>query len=411
MAGRDAESGRYADTTAALRLTSHPGPANNASCDWSLWSPVRVEAGPAAQAISVPMVLGPGAVFSGHDGSGLATVVSPSVVHVSNLPVPGRFTLFTAPGSAVGAGTSLTSVPLEAWLRDHGELARLGSIFGSGTVTAGTAGGVFKIPTVGAHPPDGGQTVLTWVLQLPVAAPLRLGWNAGILDGGATVDGVDFEVRINGASYWRLTTSANAWTPGGLDLTPWQGRPILLELVTDSRATYNFDWAQWADLTLTAMGAPCGYSVPAGTAVGSPGGAGAFSVTTASGCPWLATSNQPWLEVSSPASGNGTASVTYAVAPNAGGPRAGVISVAGQTFTVTQGAGSADLIQNGGFDAGLSGWQTFATPDSSYLIASVVGRRPRVLSSAAAAGHDESGDGLSEHRRARRRRRRPRGAL
>jgi hypothetical protein len=257
----------YGGSTNALRLTSHPGPAGNPNCDWSLWSPARVESLASGETITVPIALGPGAVFAGFAGDGLATGGG-SAVTVTNVPVHGQFTVFTSAGSAVAAGTALTSLPFEAWLAGRDEVARPGSIFGSGTLSGGAAGGVVKNPTINAHPPSNGQTVLTWTLQLPAGTPLRRGWSAGILDGGLTFDGVDFEVRINGIAYWRLTTSANQWNAGSLNLSAWQGQQILLELVTDSRANYNFDWAHWADLMLTSAGA-CTCGIPSGVAVGA----------------------------------------------------------------------------------------------------------------------------------------------
>ena len=362
----------HAGSTIALRLTSHPGPANNAGCDWAVWSQTRVEPIATGGSISVPIVLGPGTLLTGFAGDGLATSIG-SAVTVANVPVPGQFTVFTSPGSVVAAGTSLTSLPFEAWLSGRDELAKPGSIFNSGTVTGSTAGGMFKNPTINAHPPNNGRTVLTWVLQLPAGTPLRLGWSAGITDGGATTDGVDFEVRINGVTYWRLTTSANQWQSGSLNLSPWQGQPILLELVTDSRATYNFDWARWADLVLTAAGGGCTYSAPTGNSLGASGGSSlTFGVTATAGCPWAASTNAPWITIANPGAGVGSGTVMYDVLPNWGAPRSGTIVTAGQTFTVTQAAGSANAVQNGSFESGLGSWKTFATPDLSYIVASIV---------------------------------------
>jgi len=363
----------YADQTLALRLISHPGPANNPNCDWSLWSGAHLEVAPATGTIAVPLAFGPGDLYSGFDGDGLLTVAPPSGAVVSNVPVPGRFTVFTAPGPAVSAGSTLTALPFQTWRAGRDELAQLGSIFDSGTIGSGTAGGVFKNPVINGHPPDNGRTVLSWVVRLPDAGPLRLGWSAGIRDGGATSDGIDFEVHINGVPYWRLTTSANQWFPGSLDLAGWQGRSILIELVTDSRTNAGYDWALWADLVFQAGGG-CTYGVPGGTPVGAAGAAGlTFAVTAPAACPWSAAPSAPWLTVAAPASASGSATVTYSVAPNLGGPRSGTIAIGGQAFVVSQAAGSADLVANGSFDAGLAGWQTFATPDPTYIVTSVVG--------------------------------------
>ena len=47
-------------------------------------------------------------------------------------------------------------------------------------------------------------------------------------------------------------------------------------------------------------------------------------------------SNDPWITVTSGASGSGTGTVTYSVAQNAGDNRNGTITIAGQTFGVFQ---------------------------------------------------------------------------
>src|SRR5262249_2425748 len=49
-------------------------------------------------------------------------------------------------------------------------------------------------------------------------------------------------------------------------------------------------------------------------------------------------SNDAWIAVTSGASGSGTGSVGYSFAANAGAPRAGTITIAGQTFTINQGS-------------------------------------------------------------------------
>ena len=57
-------------------------------------------------------------------------------------------------------------------------------------------------------------------------------------------------------------------------------------------------------------------------------------------CTWTAVSNAPWILVSSGATGTGNGSVTYRVVANTGGRRSSTLTIAGLTFTVTQGAAS-----------------------------------------------------------------------
>jgi hypothetical protein len=67
------------------------------------------------------------------------------------------------------------------------------------------------------------------------------------------------------------------------------------------------------------------------------GSNGIVNVTsTGSSCDWTATSNASWLTVTSGASGTGNGTVGFNVAANTGAQRTGTVSIARQTFTVTQ---------------------------------------------------------------------------
>ena len=76
--------------------------------------------------------------------------------------------------------------------------------------------------------------------------------------------------------------------------------------------------------------------VHAGEGVGAGGvGAGDVSVSTTSTCTWTAVSNAPWITVA-PGVRTGSGSVEYHHTANPGPQRAGTITIAGLTFTVTQ---------------------------------------------------------------------------
>jgi len=82
----------------------------------------------------------------------------------------------------------------------------------------------------------------------------------------------------------------------------------------------------------------CTYSIfPTSQSFASAGGSGSVNVTAPSGCPWTATSNASWITITSGSSGNGNGTVNYSVASNPSTtPRTGTMTIAGQTFTVTQ---------------------------------------------------------------------------
>ncbi|HEY7191028.1 MAG TPA: BACON domain-containing carbohydrate-binding protein [Vicinamibacterales bacterium] len=92
-------------------------------------------------------------------------------------------------------------------------------------------------------------------------------------------------------------------------------------------------------LTQAAGVAPCRYAIsPTSQTVPASGGSGTTNVTTAGGCAWTASSNVPWITVTSGASGTGNGSVSFTVAANTAASRSGTLTIGGQTFTVTQSA-------------------------------------------------------------------------
>jgi hypothetical protein len=83
----------------------------------------------------------------------------------------------------------------------------------------------------------------------------------------------------------------------------------------------------------------CTYSIiPTSASYAAAGGTGSVSVTTQSTCLWTATSNVSWITITSGASGTGNGTVNSSVSANSDSARTGTITIAGQTFTVSQGA-------------------------------------------------------------------------
>jgi hypothetical protein len=141
------------------------------------------------------------------------------------------------------------------------------------------------------------------------------------------------------------TTSACAWT--AISTATW------ITITSGSTGTGNgsvaFSFAANAGaaragtiaiasqtFTLTQV-APCTYSI-APTSLNAPAAvsSGTVNVSTASTCGWSATSNAPFLTITSGATGAGNGAVAFNVAANTGAARTGTMTVAGQTFSVTQ---------------------------------------------------------------------------
>jgi Zn-dependent metalloprotease len=111
----------------------------------------------------------------------------------------------------------------------------------------------------------------------------------------------------------------------------------------------------------TDCGGTCSFSIsPTSASVASGGATGSVSVTAGAGCNWTAVSNASFITITAGASGSGNGTVNYSVASNAStSSRTGTLTIAGQTFTVTQ-AGTTgsgvELITNGGFESGTTPW-------------------------------------------------------
>lgn len=108
-------------------------------------------------------------------------------------------------------------------------------------------------------------------------------------------------------------------------------------------------------------GGTCTFSInPTGASVAATSGTGGVSVTASAGCAWTAASNSAFITVTGGAGGSGNGTVTYSYTSNvATSPRSGTLTIAGQTFTVTQAGttgGGAELIVNPGFETGTTPW-------------------------------------------------------
>jgi hypothetical protein len=107
----------------------------------------------------------------------------------------------------------------------------------------------------------------------------------------------------------------------------------------------------WGLLAIFAVGcsnsnstptAPCAYTLSNSNISSSAiGGDSAVTVTTTSGCAWSASTNASWIHITSVGSTSGTGVVNFTVDSNSiGSSRTGTLTVANQTVTVTQAAGS-----------------------------------------------------------------------
>jgi hypothetical protein len=95
-------------------------------------------------------------------------------------------------------------------------------------------------------------------------------------------------------------------------------------------------------VTFTQAANSCVYTVtPTSVSAPSTGSTSALSVSTGTSCSWTAVSSVGWITITSGASGTGISAVNYVVAANSTtAVRTGTATVAGQTVSFTQAAGS-----------------------------------------------------------------------
>jgi hypothetical protein len=79
---------------------------------------------------------------------------------------------------------------------------------------------------------------------------------------------------------------------------------------------------------------------PTAQSFGAGGGTGGpIAVTAGAACSWTATTNDSWITITSGASGTGSGTVGFVVDANTAAARTGTLTIAGQTFTVSQASG------------------------------------------------------------------------
>lgn len=221
--------------------------------------------------------------------------------------------------------------------------------------------------------------------------------------GTITVAGLSYTVIQDGACSYSLsetvkqfqvqggTATVNVTAPGGCSwmsstTTPWivitsgsgTGNGTASYVVatngTGSQRTGTMNIAGVNYIVQQEGG--CTYTVsPLSQSAPASGGAFTTSVTAASGCQWTASSNVPWITITSSfapnpnerssagrelsvkngIAGTGNGTVGYSVAPNTGPPRVGTIFAAGELVTISQASGCPINVSPANLSAGQLG--------------------------------------------------------
>ncbi len=200
-----------------------------------------------------------------------------------------------------------------------------------------------------------------------------------------TVAGCQIAQATTGNVLQAVPDSSSSFTGWTNTLTPGGGCPAK----GACNVTITGDWT--VDAKFDALPSLCTYGIsPTSQAYSSAGGANSINVAAAnSGCTagsWTAVSNVPWITVTSGNTGSGNGAANYSIAANTGAAsRTGTITVAGQTFTVTQSANSGRLITLSA-DALNFGTVSTAVPCPMKLTISNAGGSPLVVNSVTISG-------------------------
>lgn len=157
---------------------------------------------------------------------------------------------------------------------------------------------------------------------------ISLSWK----DNSSDETGFKIEQKVSSNGVWSqiAITNANTTTFTDTNLSPSTQYSYRVRTTNASG-----DSAYSNEVSATTLGT-CTYTLfPTSQPFSSLGGTTTFNVNTQASCSWTATSNANWIATNSSNTGNGL--VTYTVAANTGTTsRMGTITVANQTFTVTQ---------------------------------------------------------------------------
>jgi Putative binding domain, N-terminal/Viral BACON domain len=108
---------------------------------------------------------------------------------------------------------------------------------------------------------------------------------------------------------------------------------------------------------VTQAAAECKFELSSNaTSLPQAGGTGTVDVRASSAlCTWTATSDVPWISITSNANGKGSAPVAFSVASTTGPPRSGTLTIAGLHFSVPQSQGCAYTVSPATFALAAAG--------------------------------------------------------
>ena len=234
---------RYRGQQVTLRLTNTPGADGNTGQDAARWGEPKIISEPVGTQIGFFLPRQPIKSFP----DTMRRIGQGEYVLETDLPAQVLF-LFES-SQQVLPPHNLRETPFATGFQYEGIFLLGRSFWGSGQRDRRTTGGVQK-ESIGAHPPNDGQTVIQFLLSLPLAQEITFSFSMGLNDAYCST-GIKFQVLLNGQLRFEHATKDGGWTDAHLPLSEFAGETVLLELVTDPDGRDGCDGSSWGDLFIT----------------------------------------------------------------------------------------------------------------------------------------------------------------
>jgi hypothetical protein len=172
------------------------------------------------------------------------------------------------------------------------------------------------------------------------SSQVNLAWTASTDTGSGATGVKGYNVYRNGIFLKQVLAPATSASDTGL--LPSTTNAYTLSAVDNA---YNQSARSISASASTPASGTCNYSLSTTSAsFAAAGGSATVTVTATGGCGWTAVSGASWITITTGAAGSGNGTVSYSVAANtATSTRSGTMTIAGQSFTVTQAAGSYSI--------------------------------------------------------------------
>lgn len=238
----------------------------------------------------------------------------------------GTFSVSTTAGCEWSAGSNVTWLTITAGTRGSGSgTVEFSAAFNSGPARSGTLSIAGETVAVSQAATTCTFQVAPTTLAIPAAG--------GPSSVSVTTAPACTWTGASGASWISLTSAASVTGSGVLSFAI---------AANDGGAREGTLSVAGQSVTVSQSGASCTYALsPASLSVGATGGASSVGVSTSAGCTWTAVSNDAWIVVTGGASGSGNGTVAVSVSANTGAARTGTLTIAGQSFVVSQAPAAA----------------------------------------------------------------------